>query len=118
MHFRRLSVEEKHSADDMMGTEITLVYTDAGVERVIKAAGNGPIDAVLGGLRREMAHTYKVLDYSEHSLGLGEGAQAAAYIHMLDTETGETTYGVGTSSNITRASIRAIFSAMNRLNER
>ncbi|HKL99594.1 MAG TPA: alpha-isopropylmalate synthase regulatory domain-containing protein, partial [Mobilitalea sp.] len=45
-------------------------------------------------------------------------AQAAAYIHMLDLTTGKTTFGVGISSNITRASIRAIFSALNRLNIR
>jgi 2-isopropylmalate synthase len=118
LHFRRLSVEEKHGAEDSTDTEITLCYTENGAEKVVKATGNGPIDAVLGGLRRQMGHTYKVLDYTEHSLGLGESAQAAAYIHMLDTETGETTYGVGISSNITRASIRAIFSAMNRLNGR
>ena len=79
------------------------------------ASGNGPIDAVLTGLRKKLGHTYKVLDYTEHSLGLGENAQAAAYIQMLDTQTGETTFGVGISSNITRASIRAMFSAMNRL---
>jgi len=118
LHFRRLNVEEKHGVDESADTEITLVFTDRGEEKMVRASGNGPIDAVLGGLRKELAHTYKVLDYTEHSLGLGEGAQAAAYIHMLDTESGETTYGVGISSNITRASIRAIFSAMNRLNER
>ncbi len=118
LHFRRLGVEEKHGAGESVDTEITLVYTDNGTEKTIRATGNGPIDAVLTALRREQAHTYKVLDYTEHSLGLGEGAQAAAYIHMLDTETGETTYGVGISSNITRASIRAIFSAMNRLAEK
>lgn len=114
LHFRKLSIGEKHLDDEHVETEITLGYTDNGVAEEITASGNGPIDAVLSGLRRKMAHTYKVLDYTEHSLGLGEGAQAAAYIHMLDTETGDTTYGVGISSNITRASIRAIFSAMNR----
>ena len=35
---------------------------------------------------------------------------------MMDVEQGTVTYGVGESSNITRASVRAIFSAMNRLN--
>ena len=39
----------------------------------------------------------------------------AAYIHLLDSDDGSVTYGVGVSSNITRASVRAIFSAMNRL---
>ena len=57
----------------------------------------------------------KILDYEEHALQSGANAQAAAYIHMLDVATGNVTYGVGVSSNITRASVRAIFSALNRL---
>ena len=115
LRFRRLSIGEKHLEDNTVETEITIGYEHNGVEEEMKASGNGPIDAVLTGLRKKLGHTYKVLDYTEHSLGLGENAQAAAYIQMLDTETGETTFGVGISSNITRASIRAMFSAMNRL---
>ena len=57
----------------------------------------------------------KILDYSEHALNSGSNAQAAAYIHMMDMDTKKVTYGVGISSNITRASIRAIFSALNRI---
>ncbi|MBR4992934.1 MAG: hypothetical protein IKY04_01665, partial [Lachnospiraceae bacterium] len=34
---------------------------------------------------------------------------------LLDVENNAVTYGVGVSSNITRASVRAIFSAINRL---
>ena len=45
----------------------------------------------------------------------GSGAEAASYIHLVDQATGKATYGVGVSSNITRASIRGIFSAVNRL---
>ena len=115
LRFRRLSIGEKHLEDNSIETEITLGYEHNGVTEEMTASGNGPIDAVLTGLRKKLGHTYKVLDYTEHSLGLGENAQAAAYIHMLDTNTGATTFGVGISSNITRASIRAMFSAMNRL---
>jgi 2-isopropylmalate synthase len=57
----------------------------------------------------------KILDYEEHALQAGSNSQAAAYIHMLDSKSGAATYGVGVSSNITRASVRAIFSAFNRL---
>ena len=39
------------------------------------------------------------------------------YVRMQDLTTGKTTYGVGISSNITRASIRAMFCAMNRLSD-
>jgi 2-isopropylmalate synthase len=59
----------------------------------------------------------KILDYTEHTLGEGSHAKAAAYIQMLDKKTGRTTFGVGVSSNITRASIRAIFSALDRLDK-
>ena len=63
----------------------------------------------------ETGREFKILDYSEHALEAGSNAQAAAYIHLLDVKTGSTTYGVGVSSNITRASIRALFCAVNRL---
>ena len=92
-----------------------MVYTDHGAEHSFEAVGNGPIDAVRRGLAEQLTVNIKVLDYEEHALQSGSNSQAAAYIHLLDGETGHVTYGVGVSSNITRASIRAIFSAMNRL---
>ncbi len=82
------------------------------------ARGNGPIDAVQRGLQKEIGVQIKVLDYNEHALRSGSNAQAAAYIHMMNEETGEATFGVGVSSNITRASIRGIFSAVNRLTKK
>ena len=45
----------------------------------------------------------------------GSDSQAASYIELVDVETGKHAFGVGISSNITRSSIRAIFSALNRL---
>lgn len=114
-YFRRLSVEEKHTDKNTTVANVTVEYEYNGIPRSITASGNGPIDAVLTGIRRETGLEVRVLDYTEHALSLGSNAQAAAYIHMLDAETGRTTFGVGVSSNITRASIRAAFSAMNRL---
>jgi len=114
-YFRRLSVEEKHTDKNTTVANVTVEYEYNGIPRSITASGNGPIDAVLTGIRRETGLELKVLDYTEHALSLGANAQAAAYIHMLDAETGRTTFGVGVSSNITRASVRAAFSAMNRL---
>lgn len=114
LHYRGSKFEDVMENDEGC-THATIRYTDHGVERSLEATGNGPIDAVLKGLHDELGIDIKVLDYTEHALGGGAGAQAAAYIHMLDMTTGNTTFGVGVSSNITRASIRAIFSAMNRL---
>ena len=85
------------------------------MEKSFEAVGNGPIDAVQRGLHETIGVKIKVLDYEEHALQSGSNSQAAAYIHLLDADDGRVTYGVGVSSNITRASVRAIFSAINRL---
>ena len=114
IHFRRLKVDET-GEESIFDTKVTVVYTDHGVEKSFEAIGNGPIDAVKRGLDEALGIDIKILDYEEHALQSGSNSQAAAYIHLLDSDTGHVTYGVGVSSNITRASVRAIFSAVNRL---
>ncbi len=117
IHFRSMKVDDLgEEAHEDFDTRVSVVYTVKGVERSFVATGNGPIDAVKRGLSLDMGLNIKILDYEEHALQSGSNSQAAAYIHLLDSETGNITYGVGVSSNITRASVRAIFSAINRLN--
>jgi len=115
LHFRRCRIDDISNQAGEEDTQITLIYTDHGVEKHFVSVGNGPIDAVQRGLEKVLDVRIKVLDYSEHALRSGSTAQAAAYIHLMNEETGEATFGVGVSSNITRASIRGIFSAVNRL---
>ena len=116
LHFRKLRVDDQSDAyDTEFDTHVTLTYTLRGEEGRLEAVGNGPIDAVIRGLRETFGINVKVLDYEEHALQGGANAQAAAYIHLLDAEEGRVTYGAGVSSNITRASVRAMFSAINRL---
>lgn len=116
LHFRKLKVDDlSDEVDSEFDTRVTVVYTDHGIEKSFQSIGNGPIDAVKRGIEENMGFVIKILDYNEHALQSGSNSQAAAYIHLLDAETGHVTYGVGVSSNITRASVRAIFSAMNRL---
>lgn len=113
-HFIKCKVEDI-SEHEKENTSAFVIYTENGVEKTFEASGNGPLDAALKGLQKELDVKIKILDYSEHALGGGENAQAASYIQMLDLISGKMTFGVGISSNITRASIRAIFSALNRL---
>ncbi len=115
-HFKKLKVDDlSGETESEYDTRVTLTYTCNDKENTFVAAGNGPIDAVKLGLIENLGIKIKILDYEEHALQSGSNSQAAAYIHMLDVETGKTTYGVGVSSNITRASVRAMFSALNRL---
>ena len=116
LHFRKLQVTDMSSDSKTdFDTKIRVVFTDHGKMEQVEAVGNGPLDAVLRGLSIKYGFNARILDYEEHALKSGSDSQAAAYIHLMDAETGRITYGVGVSSNITRASVRAIFSAVNRL---
>jgi 2-isopropylmalate synthase len=116
LHFRRLQVTDlSNETTGEFDTKVTVTYTDHGQERSFEAVGNGPLDAVRRGVRENLHRDIRILDYTEHALTSGSDSQAAAYIHMMDENSGTVTWGVGVSSNITRASVRAMFSAMNRI---
>ncbi len=112
-HFLRC----RYTDIDDKDTHVALEFEDHDSLVTNEAEGNGPIDAVKNALEAKIGRNVKVLDYSEHALQSGSMAQAAAYIHLMDMDSGKVTYGVGISSNITRASIRALFCAVNRLSE-
>ena len=114
LHFNKCIITDADEDGDF-STYVKVTYTFNGEEKVFESTGNGPIDAVKRGLENVVGKGIKVLDYNEHALASGSNAKAASYIHMLDVESGKTTYGVGISGNITRSSIRALFSAVNRL---
>ena len=115
MHFIKCRISDTDVGNGEFATLAKVTFTDHGVEKTFDGVGNGPIDAVQRGLEEALGIQIRVMDYNEHALSIGSGAQAASYIHLVDLATGKATYGVGISSNITRASIRGIFSAVNRL---
>lgn len=111
--FIRLKVNESDAKDDV---HVDLTFEYLGEKMHSVAEGNGPVDAVKLAIRQCVsAVDIMVLDYTEHALSEGSHAKAAAYIRMRDNRTGRVTFGVGVSSNITRASIKGMFSALNRL---
>ena len=74
-----------------------------------RGIGKGPLEALVAGLPVKL----EIMDYHEHSIGAGSNASAAAYIEVrLDGE--RPLHGIGIDENITTASIRALFSALNR----
>jgi 2-isopropylmalate synthase len=109
--FLRARAEDHGDRD----TKVELTFNYNGVLKEVEAVGNGPLDAVKMALHNTTDADVTILDYTQHALGEGSNARAAAYICMRDEKTGNVTHGVGVSSNITRAGIRAVFSALNRL---
>ena len=85
------------------------------VEIDIEGVGNGPIDSLGKALYNSKLINISIMDYKEHALSKGSEAEAAAYVYMKRNDIDKKTFGVGVDSNITRASIKSIISAINRL---
>jgi 2-isopropylmalate synthase len=92
---------------------LTATLQQDGGEVTISGRGNGPIDAFMDALRKHTGIELKVIDYREHSVGLGNDASAVAYLETR-LKDGRTVHGVGMDSNIVNASLRAVVSAANR----
>ena len=75
--------------------------------------GNGPIDAFVSSLQEVGIGGFRFVSFAEHSLSVGAGAQAAAYVEI--EANGKSVFGAGVDSSIERASILAVLSALNRV---
>ncbi|WP_455757020.1 2-isopropylmalate synthase [Sulfurimonas sp.] len=94
-------------------TKSTLTYKLNGKEITAQGEGNGPIDACRNALRKEYKNEFTISSYSEHSCGDRSSAKAVAYIEVQTPDT-LSCFGVGTDTSIATASIKALFSALNR----
>ena len=74
-----------------------------------RGSGKGPLEALVAGLPMQV----EIMDYSEHAIGSGAQARAAAYIEVR-VNGGKSRHGMGIDENLTTASFRALFSALNR----
>lgn len=90
----------------------TGTITVNGTERSVSGRGNGLISSIVAALRDECSVVLDVIDYTEHTLGIGSDAQAAAYVECK-TASGATVWGVGIDADIATASVRAVLGAAN-----
>ncbi len=75
--------------------------------------GNGPLAALVHGFTTAAVPRFEISNYSEHALSSGEEAAAISYI-QIKTADGKSRWGAGVDTNIEIASVRAVFSALNR----
>ena len=76
---------EDHGERD---TKVELDFNYNGALKEVEAVGNGPLDAVKVALHDTTDANVTILDYTQHALGEGSNARAAAYICMRDEKTG------------------------------
>ncbi|EJM43636.1 2-isopropylmalate synthase [Pseudomonas sp. GM33] len=101
----RLQEENGHSA-----VEVEVASKGQGETNLHwRGKGNGALEALVAGLPIPV----EIMDYNEHAIGAGTNAKAAAYIE-LRVNGERAVHGVGIDENITTASFKALFSALNR----
>jgi 2-isopropylmalate synthase len=83
-----------------------------GAEQSLSGKGNGLISSVLDALGATGV-ALDVVDYSEHAIGHGSDAQAAAYLECRTADR-RTVFGVGIDSDVATATVRAALGAANR----
>nr|WP_315457724.1 2-isopropylmalate synthase [uncultured Sphingorhabdus sp.] len=83
-----------------------------GVEQSMSGRGNGLISSLANALEEALGGPLNIIDYSEHAIGHGTDARAAAYVECRVGE-GPILFGVGISRDVATASVRAILSAAN-----
>jgi len=99
-----------HRLQEENGTSaLEVEVINEGATLNLRGIGKGPLEALVAALPVKL----EIMDYHEHAIGAGSHARAAAYIEVrLDGE--RPLHGIGIDENITTASIRALFSALNR----
>lgn len=108
----RIQLRSGQSTSDTDGTDtLTVEAVVDGAETVLSGSGNGPISAFFAALQ-SIGVDARLLDYQEHTMSEGASAQAASYIECAID--GQVLWGIGIDANTTRASLKAVISAVNR----
>jgi len=108
----RFSLGAMTADSDASGVDaLSVEVVDAGTPVTLKGSGNGPIAAFVDAIAGRGVEV-RVLDYSEHAMSAGGDATAAAFVECQVSD--GVLWGVGIDSNIVRASLKAVVSAVNR----
>ncbi|MER5898848.1 2-isopropylmalate synthase [Streptomyces mirabilis] len=108
----RIQVKAGQTTTDRDGIDsLTVEASVDGVDTVLTGTGNGPISAFFDALQ-SVGIDARLLDYQEHTMSEGASAQAASYIECAIDD--KVLWGIGIDANTTRASLKAVVSAVNR----
>ncbi|WP_411105424.1 2-isopropylmalate synthase [Streptomyces sp. cmx-4-9] len=108
----RIQLRSGQTTTDKDGTDtLTVEAVVDGVDTVLDGTGNGPISAFFDALAG-IGVDARLLDYTEHTMSEGASAVAASYIECAID--GRVLWGIGIDANTTRASLKAVISAVNR----
>ncbi|MFI6639803.1 2-isopropylmalate synthase [Streptomyces sp. NPDC050504] len=108
----RIQLNSGQTTTDTDGRDtLTVDAVVDGGQVTLSGTGNGPISAFFEALAT-VGIDARLLDYQEHTMSEGASALAASYIECAID--GKVMWGIGIDANTTRASLKAVVSAVNR----
>jgi len=110
-HIEFLGFQRVNRDNDEVSCILEFLYE--GEKLKVEHNGNGILSACKNAIVISAKEKFDISNYTEMAKSSGSDAQAIAYI-QIQTESFEQFYGVGIDTDTTKASIKALFSALNR----
>ena len=113
--FNNHSISSTANKDGNQSDDIEIGLIKDAKEITLKGSGNGPIDAMIDAIKRDLNLDLKISDYHQHAISSGSDAKAVAYSEIIMGE--QSVWGVGIHQNTVIAGLKSIISGLNRLSK-
>ena len=95
--------------------ELEVLLRCGNEEVSIKGSGNGPIDALINALNKNLNIDISITDYHQHAVSSGSDAKAVAYSEILYKD--QSVWGIGMHKNTVIAGYVSVINGLNRLSK-
>ena len=113
--FLEHNINSKANNDGTQSDQIEMSLLSDTKKITIKGSGNGPLDAVIDAIKKDLDIDLKISDYHQHAISSGSDAQAVAYSELIFKD--KSVWGVGIHQNTVIAGLESVISGLNRLSK-
>ena len=113
--FLEHNINSRANEDGTQADEINLNLQIDEKKISISGSGNGPLDAMINGINKDLDIDLKISDYHQHAISSGSDAKAVAYSELIFEE--KSVWGVGIHQNTVIAGLKSIICGLNRLSK-
>ncbi len=113
--FLEHNINSQANKDGTQADEINLNLQIDAKKISISGSGNGPLDAMINAINKDLNIDLKISDYHQHAISSGSDAKAVAYSELIFEE--KSVWGVGIHQNTVIAGLKSIICGLNRLSK-
>lgn len=111
--FLKHHINSQVSKEGIQIDELEVLLRCGNEEVSIKGSGNGPIDALINALNKNLNIDISITDYHQHAVSSGSDAKAVAYSEILYKD--QSVWGIGMHQNTVIAGYVSVINGLNRL---